>query len=141
MTRAVSAKPFRFRLLRFRLRRRLFRRIMKETLPHHRALERLNDWLESVDELCASVRTRLSELGAKVEEAGAGLSDKLDHGCEDLAELKTRYLQALEDHLQPLREGLGSIAERYHPFCRRLLDELRSCFHSETEAALALVAA
>ncbi len=131
--------PHRFQncLIRF-LGRRLVQRIVKETLPHHRALEGLNEWLGTVDELCSNVRTRLRELDAKVVEARANFSGKLDRARDDLFAMKDHFLETLDEHLQSLRESLGTLAESYHPFCRRVLDELHACFHSETEAVLAI---
>jgi radical SAM superfamily enzyme YgiQ (UPF0313 family) len=124
-------------LIRF-LGRHLVNRIVNETLPHHRALKRLDDWLYTVDELCTDARTRLHELGARVETARADLSDTMDRTCEELVELKDHFVETLEARMQHLREGFAHLAEGYHPFCTRLLDELHSCFHSEAEETMAL---
>jgi len=124
-------------LIRF-LGRRLFRRIVKETLPHRRALERLNEWLGSVDDLCSTVRVGLREFSARVRERGEDLSGKLDRARDDLAEARVQLFRTMEESLQSLGESMETLAERYHPFCQRVLEELRACFYSETEAALAL---
>lgn len=123
-------------LIRF-LGRRLFRRIMRETLPHQRALEKLNDWLATTDRLCSNFRLRLRELAAKVQEARAELAGKVDDTCEDLAEWRAHLLETFEERLQSLGESLGSLAESYHPFCQRVLEEIRTYCRTETEAVLA----
>jgi DNA-binding GntR family transcriptional regulator len=131
-----APKRFYHCLIRF-LGRRLFLRIMRETLPHRRALYRLNDWLGTVEEFCSNAHLWLRELNSKLSGASAELPDKFHGMRDDLDGARIQLLENLEQRMQCLREGLEALAESYHPFCRRLLDELRSRFHSEIEAALA----
>ncbi len=116
--------------------RRLVRRVAKETLPHQRGLERLNEWIGRVDALYASYKERLKELGTKIEVSRADLSKALDRGRADLAERKARVVASFEAHVKSLRESLSSLGESYHPFCQRFLDELYARFCMEAEAVL-----
>jgi hypothetical protein len=117
--------------------RRLFARIMKETLPHRRALYRLNDWLEAVDELCSSASVWLQETNSKLSEASDQLPGKLDRMCDEMTQAKMQLLETIEQRLQSLKESLESIAESYRPFGRRLLEDLHARFHSELNVSLA----
>ncbi len=141
--------------------RRLVRRIEKETTPHRNGLERLNEWIVSADALYGSYKERLKELGAKIEASRADLSRRLEtsradlskkleasradlskameRGRAELAERKARVIAGFEEHVAALRASLTSLAEGYHPFCQRLLDELHARFTSEAEAVLVSV--
>ncbi len=129
--------PYRWHncLIRF-LGNRLVRRIIEETLPHRNDLDRLNDWLKNVDELLANFKDHVGELGDKLKSAHRELSEAIDRTRQDLSERTAGYLEAFEDRIGRLRESLPSLSERYHPFCRRLLEELRIRFRSEMEAVL-----
>jgi hypothetical protein len=132
---AKSPRPVYNCTIRF-LGRRLLSRVIKEVRPHRSALESLNEWLGSVDEVCSHYGKWLQELGNRLSGAGADFSEAIGRKRDDLTAMKTWLVEAIDERVHSLQEGLAAVGETYHPFCRQLIEDIRARFHSEAEAVL-----
>jgi radical SAM superfamily enzyme YgiQ (UPF0313 family) len=80
-------------------------------------------------------RTRTNVSGA-IDRTRANISGAIDRTRDDLAERAAHFLEAYDERIRALGANLSTLAESYHPFCTRVLDELRAQFRSEAEAVL-----
>jgi radical SAM superfamily enzyme YgiQ (UPF0313 family) len=102
--------------------RGLTRRICRATKPHLKGLERLDQWKQSFRDQFTGLQSRL----ASFTESLSG----------DLSEQKEKLQEMLDQVMDHLWDGLNTLNEEYHPYCRRLLENLRISFMKEAEAVL-----
>ncbi len=116
--------------------RRLVHRIIKETSPHRYALDELNDWLQHVNDFCKQYNEKLKDLGTRFSSARAELTENIENKLQELPAWKRDLLEGLEKRIEYLQERFSTISSQYHPFCKRLLNELYSRYYHEAEAVL-----
>lgn len=119
--------------------RRLINRVVRENLPHARALDDLNDWLKKVDDICSATKHGLKDFFARTEGVRTGIAESVARRRDELLDGKKKLLQSLEDRIASLRQHFDHLAESYHPFCQRLLEEVRHRLRNEVETAAATV--
>ncbi|MHC4943900.1 MAG: radical SAM protein [Planctomycetota bacterium] len=103
--------------------RGLTRRICRAIKPHLKGLEKLEQWKQSFHDQFYGLQSRL----ASFTESLSG----------DLSEQKDKLQEMLDQVMDRLRDSLNTLSEEYHPYCRRLLENLRVSFMKEAEAVLA----
>jgi radical SAM superfamily enzyme YgiQ (UPF0313 family) len=101
----------------------LTRKICKAAKPHLKALDDLEKWKKEFNSQIAGLREGLRRLAGSIS--------------DDMVLRKEKFLALMDQTMDRLRENMISIKQEYHPYCRKLLDSLRSDLLKETEAVLA----
>ncbi len=116
--------------------RRLVNRIIEETLPHQKNLEKLSGWLNAADAAREAVKAQVKALQEGLWGQEGSMRGALDRGYDQLMIGKEKLRAFVEDNLAPLRVRASAFADAYRPFCERVLEELKRRLLTEAEAAL-----
>lgn len=105
--------------------KRLTRKICRDSKPHLKALDRLEQWKVGIKAQYEGLQNSMTDLAASL--------------TGDLVQRKEKILYAVDDWLDQLREDLQTLKKEYHPHCRQLIERLRTRLLIEADAILVRV--